>query len=141
MADPFDDIRGMAAALVKQTRQVTPSSLNLTHVDGPCPVSIGKDGSIASNLSQNHLTMTLSRVEAMAYSTGRADYADAVGRTCDLLYGHYLNVENLISRREGIVIILEHLLSALEHDIEIAQWNLRLTTSTTPFHGRLIALR
>ena len=127
--------------LVRQYLQLIPLNLNLPRLDGLTELSFGKDQFIASNRSQNCLSMALSRVEEMTYRTGRADYADAVGRTYELMYDHYLIAEDLTLRRKGIVFILEHLISALEHDIKIAQENLRLATSTAPLHGRLIALR
>ena len=141
MADPFDDVRGIAATLLRQILQSKQLSLNLPQVDGIPLVLFGKKGYTASNMTQKYLSLALSKVKIMTCRTGRADWADAVGRTYDLMYEHCTNFEHLMSGSECAVIILEHLLSALEHDIKIAQGNLRLATSTASMHGNIIALR
>ena len=127
--DPFDDVRHMAATILK----ILPPQQHSIHMTNGT--------SQKSETFHIDLSDILSRAETMMQHTGRADYADGVGRLYDLLFGRCSINIAATTWLEGRHAILEHLLSNLEHDIRVARDSLRLAVSAAPLHGRLISLR
>ena len=81
----------------------------------------------------------LDRAEVLMRLTGRAIYADGVGRLYDLLYERYAARSVVQSHTRHSIV--EHLLTNLEIDVQVAINNLPLAVSKAPIHGWLIALR
>ena len=122
--DPFADVRANAATMLKDF----PHDM-LDHVFVSSHSSIVREGSV------------LDRAERMMQRSGRADYADGVGRLYDMLYGSCIfrrsrSTDNLEPSR-----VITHLLGTLESDISMAKQNLAVAVASAPIHGRLIALR
>ena len=139
--DPFDDVRSIAATVLK----CIPTSI-LSTVKGSTaeenhqtPLVESINGTLPAD--ERYFSLALRRAENMMYRTSRADYADGVGRLYDLTYGCCIIDEGANVDIDGRTSILENLLLALENDIRIAKKNLRVAVSTAPLHGRLIALR
>ena len=135
IVDPFDDVRNDAAALFHAfTRPMligfnsTPSGKRLEayqrHGDG-----------------EQQICLALQRAEALMRQTGRADYADGVGRLYDVLYGSHGLVMTPADCHEERTAILEKLVNNLEIDIKLAQSDLQQAIVSAPLHGHLIALR
>ena len=122
VVDAYDDVRNSASALLK----IFPVSV------------LGRTTSASSGL-RAHIQLALSKAEAFMRLTGRASYADGVGRLYDLDYDRYTpnNDEQTHTRYS----IMELLLTRLESDIQMAVSDLSLAVSKAPIHGHLIALR
>ncbi|MCJ1478167.1 hypothetical protein MMC13_006843 [Lambiella insularis] len=136
--DPFDDVRSLAATLLN----MLPNSM----LAAPTEPLLTKAETITSSNINQHLgdpvlSFFLKRAEYLMRRTGRADYADGLGRLYDLSYSRC--GEN-VSTRDAATIrasILEHLLGSLEDDVRIAQHDLQAAVSSAPVHGRFITLR
>lgn len=140
--DPFDDVRGMAAGILKDFPSLGVSSPNNPMRKGYDLVSSETDQRAHITMDHQVLSLALTRAERLMSRTGRADFADGVGRLYDLTYRCCLfnnNDTNVVNSKRSEV--RKALISGLEKDIMIAQENLRMAISTAPLHGRLIALR
>lgn len=123
LLDPFEDVRGLAAAILK----MAPSD---TYVLGSKVDVAAKHNSNASAID---LEQFLSRAEDASKRTGRADLADGVARIHELRYNVADNVEKCS--------MLERLVSDLERSVLIAEGNLATAVLDAPIHGRFASLR
>ena len=143
--DPFDDVRGMAAGILKGSPSFGPSNAsnpNDVMTEGLEMISDKKDESFHTCVNQQDLLLTLTRAEYLMYHSGRADYADGVGRLYGLKYECCsLDDEDPKVGSSKRSEVIEALVLQLEEDIMIAQKNMRMAVSAAPLHGRLIALR
>jgi hypothetical protein len=123
--DSFDDVRAGAAVLLK---------------DFPRAMLFGNHNAAQEVVdSRNYI---LCRAEKLMQLSGRADYADGVGRLYDIFHG-------CVQAKDGSIttssytrdIYIVQLLSLLEKDISVATKTLHSAVATAPIHGRLIALR
>lgn len=135
VVDPFDDVRSAAAALL----QAVPKKTLVDFSSTPSDKHLGAHQRHGDG--EWEMSLALERAEALMRQTGRADYADGVGRLHDVLYGsHGLAVAPADSHRERAT-ILEELVKHLENDIQLAQHDLQQAILSAPLHGHLIALR
>lgn len=83
----------------------------------------------------------LRRAQGIMCLTGRADHADGVGKLYYMLHHSSKNLTKASEWSQNGWSIVEHLLSGLEDDINIAKGDIRLAVKTAPLHGKLLALR
>ena len=140
--NPFDDVRNISSAILKDMVVSFSSNVRDSIAVGDNRASL--DHGQCDTLRANEwppFSLALSRAENMMYQSGRADYADGVGRLYDMIYGCHIEHNWFDSGVYSGFKLLESLLLALENDIRISKENLRLAVSTAPLHGHLIALR
>ena len=138
--DPFDDVRYGASILLELALPppLQPSAPKNDRI--PVAITSRTDGK-NFDLHREDLIDTLYRAEILMRNTGRADHADGVGRLYSLLYGNFLNESESDDWHNSPKSILEHILGHLEHDIRIANNNVRKAVGEYPLHGYLIAIR
>ena len=139
--DPFDDVRHTSTTILKILLAKMLSVTSGLRDNGPCGSESYGNGFALSGAFNIHLEHVLLRAEAMMQHTGRADYADGVGRLYEILFESCSSLIDPIFWYKGRRTILERLLSDLEEEINVAKENLLLAVSTAPLHGHLIALR
>ena len=76
----------------------------------------------------------IARAEEASKRTGRADYADAVARSHELLYG-------LLDSTEARIGLVEDVVDSLERKVAIAERDLARAVLIAPIHGHFAALR
>lgn len=130
--DPFDDVRSAAAALLQAFPAILLVPFGSTHPEAGLSAYEGRQH------GQSDVIIALQRAEAMMRQTGRAAYADGVGRLCDLLYGCHTLPTASDQERDTI---LETLVANLGSDIHVAQNDLHQAVLSAPLYGHLIALR
>ncbi|KZF21661.1 hypothetical protein L228DRAFT_283801 [Xylona heveae TC161] len=129
LVDPFEDVRDAAAKLLK----LTP----LLSLDRPAssstPESLNFD-----------LWTHLQRNENIFQRTGRADHADGIARTNEVIF----EVSRLSSPQGSTaskfspeVEQVERILAKLEESIAVAKTNVLNAVSESPVHGQLASLR
>ncbi|MCJ1400930.1 hypothetical protein MMC11_004141 [Xylographa trunciseda] len=136
--DAFDDVRSMAASLLHEHYSMVLAKQAASTTARP-DASSRTD----SDPFWNHSTLdlVLQRSEGLSRRSGRADYADGVGRLYHLKYllcGHDEKLYNGHYKRH---LLLEKLISDLEIDIQIAHDNIQTAIMSAPLHGHLIAFR
>lgn len=89
----------------------------------------------------NFISDALRRAQGIMCLTGRADHADGVGKLYYMLHHSSKNLIKASEWSQNGWSIVEHLLSGLEVDINIAKGDIRLAVKTAPLHGKLLALR
>ncbi|KAI9723327.1 MAG: hypothetical protein M1812_001210 [Candelaria pacifica] len=123
LLDPFDDVRNLAATLLK----VIPATCNylLKYTD-----------------------LFLGRAQSMYQQTGRADHADGVARGFEIMYSLQIAADVGSSfgtdGREmaiGGLTIVEKLIVGLEVKLVTASKNLALAVSVAPVHGEFASVR
>ncbi|KAL3417418.1 hypothetical protein PVAG01_11418 [Phlyctema vagabunda] len=75
----------------------------------------------------------IARAEGLSKRTGRADYADGVARSYELLYG-------LMDTDESRIGLVDDLVAQLEKKVSIAEKDLARAVLVAPVHGQLAAL-
>ena len=136
--DPFDDVRAMAASLLHNHYLVFVTKPTTSGIAGP-----GVSSCLYSDSAWEYSTfqLVLQRSAALSRRTGRADYADGVGRLYHLRYLVCGKSEKLDDGRCERHSLFEGLISDLEMDIQMAHDNLQTAVASAPLHGHLIALR
>lgn len=149
--DPFEDVRNLAAEVLKWAPahslagDLQDDASGLSELGNAVP-SHGLNHLLRNVAQPNQsqaeppflasmglLTKFISRAEAMAQRTGRADFADGVARSYDLLHQLLPNVQSRMA-------LLSTLLKELERRIDIAQDDLSNAVSVAPVHDLLAAL-
>ncbi|KAI9782363.1 MAG: hypothetical protein M1839_005236 [Geoglossum umbratile] len=158
LADPFDDVRSGTAGILKLAAL---DSVSLLHVGAdigfsPKESQIGsrQKADIAQDAARNttHLDVFdfLSRLEHTVHLSGRADHADGVARTYEIIFDmscrSQLAVRQLGSlvesqHRSPQLSIVSHLISVLEESLVVARKDLALAVSGNPVHGHLAGIR
>lgn len=113
LMDPFEDVRSGATAILKLA---SPKDFN--------------HGSSSNDL----LRSFSSRAEHCSKMTGRADYADGVARSYDILYSFQ-------DCAKGRLEVLKMLVDEIESKIVIAESNLGQAVLEAPVHGQFAGLR
>ncbi|KAL1305789.1 hypothetical protein AAFC00_003953 [Neodothiora populina] len=124
LLDPFDDVRQGAAELLS----IAPDMPN--------------DSSLAGLHDSDRLANILGKAEHTMRFTGRADHADGVAHLYNTIYNRCLNTGTV--REEWWISrcgVLEKLVSALEHTLEVAAHDMNKAVSEQPLHGIFISLR
>jgi hypothetical protein len=135
--DPFDDVRGVAAKLLESY-----SSLVLMQSVTNCSNSTDIIDTAQERFSnESCVVKALHKAEVLMQQTGRADYADGVGRLYNLLYSSLLTSTKSQDLSNGRCGLLNIVLEKLENDVQIAQNSLQLAITSAPLHGHLTILR
>jgi len=120
LMDPFEDVRSIAAVVLKLA---TPSVFEL--------------GSHLGHIRHRSLGLLMDFIERakdVSKRTGRADYADGVARSYELLF-------SLLSSAETRIGLFEDLVDDLELKVEIAEQDLTKAVLNAPIHGSFAALK
>jgi len=120
--DPFEDVRSSATALLKIA-----------------PPNVFADQYLGQSGQFNHRPLDLlmdfiSRAKDISKRTGRADYADGLARSYELLY-------SLLRSSEARIELLEELVDDLGLKIQVAEHDLAQAVSEAPIHGNFAALK
>ncbi|QSZ28922.1 hypothetical protein DSL72_003429 [Monilinia vaccinii-corymbosi] len=109
--DPFEDVRSEATAILKLA---SPHNFKSSKCLGPTDFNV--------------LMEFIGRAEDFAKRTGRADYADGVARSYQILYG-------LLDPNKGRLNLVESLIAGLERKVTIAQKDLGQAVLIAPIHS------
>ena len=131
--DPFDDVRGTATGLLKL--------LLLADSKKASGLNSDPEYHMHHNTGRRNVQMALERATNLLRRTGRADYADGVGRIWEILYQCPFIAFSPVDPSNRRRIILNNLLSDLENYIEVARNNLPQAVSNAPLPGSMISLR
>jgi hypothetical protein len=160
LMDPFQDVRSSATSILKlaspdnftvgKLSEISPADAHALEPNISAKIIMAADqisfGSIlsgsheaeSSHLRKNKtLTMLrdfIKRAEEFSKRTGRADYADGVARSYELLYG-------LLSSASERTQLLTQLVEDLETKVSIAEQNLAKAVLDEPVHGTFAALK
>ncbi|KAF4628970.1 hypothetical protein G7Y89_g9185 [Cudoniella acicularis] len=145
LMDPFEDVRISATDILTLAlpaqfdgdviADLPPKSGSFDKEDVKNPKSNGNfDPDIArTSHPLGLLTAFLERAKHASKQTGRADYADGVARSYQLLY----SLQPSIKTRIGV---LDGLVTELESMVEIAEKDLSQAVHSAPVHGHFAAL-
>lgn len=160
LLDPFEDVRSSATSILKFA---SPDNFTAGELSEECPadVDIPKPAILAGNEFSAHqidfgsklsvcretgsthvrndrplglLRDFIQRAEEFSKRTGRADYADGLARSYELLY-------SLLSSTTEQTKLLTQLVDALETKVSIAEQDLGRAVFDAPVHGVLAALK
>ena len=137
LSDPFDDVRQSA-------NRIYDSLLSLQkrrELDDKPDLMNDTDEDDLPRKANNKIYSDLTRAENRAGVTGRADHADGLGRLYSLLFTTSSAIANPTGWHESRYLILDHVISTLEREIDIARNDLLFAVSNMPLHSHLIALR
>ena len=149
LLDPFDDVR-QSANTVLSLYLPTNSVPRISKSTGEVDDKVGSVDQEAKNQADNEverpsvnqsILSALNNAEKIAGITGRADHADGFGRLNNLLYETASTLAKPARWHQSCYSIVDHLLSTIEEEIDIAKGDLTNAVSSKPLHGRLIALR
>ncbi|PQE06896.1 HEAT repeat protein [Rutstroemia sp. NJR-2017a BVV2] len=117
LMDPFEDVRSGASMLLRMAHR--------------------RNFESADDISETHdlyiLTEFIDRARDLSKRTGRADYADGVARSYEILY-------RLQGSTEARMVLLRDLISNLESKVEIAKKDLTNAVLIAPIHGDFAAM-
>lgn len=117
LMDPFEDVRSGATAILKLA---SPHNFQSTKCQRPTDFNI--------------LMEFIHRAEDFSKRTGRADYADGVARSYQILYG-------LLDPNNGRLNLVENLIDGLEKKVIIAQKDLGQAVLIAPIHSDFSTIR
>lgn len=147
--DPFDDVRHAAASLIKLgSNKTTEPPRKQTKGPKTAPVLL-KEEIDSTSLVEHAFAAFLHRSEKTMLRSGRADHADGVARSYDLLFERRAEPLSPESSANGVLVdwmksrrgIVEHLISLLDETVAAASTNLSVAVNAYPMHGILAALR
>lgn len=149
LLDPFDDVRQSANTVfdhhlsIGSTSQIsvlrggTDDEADLVDQEAKNQADIQED-----YLKANYaIFFDLNKAENKAGITGRADHADGFGRLNNLLYTTSCALAKPARWHQSPYLIVDHVISKLEKEVDIAKDDLLFAVSNRPLHGHLIALR
>ncbi|RKF59454.1 tRNA -methyltransferase non-catalytic subunit TRM732 [Golovinomyces cichoracearum] len=154
LVDPFEDVRALASSILKMSspahfmkvkdgpsaKRQDPSFISIPEVcdwsSGSQPVNLkcdykNFDRDVGAPLSI--LEDFIKYVEVISNKTGRADYADGLARSYELL-------NYLLSSGEDKIRVLTRLVDIMSAKVLIAEENLAIAVHDAPLHGILAAL-
>ena len=146
LLDPFDDVRQSANRVfdlhlsiksTPQTRDGREDSQELRHQETKYEIDNDDDYRKANE----SILFNLIRAEDKAGITGRADHADGLGRMYNLLFTTSGALVKPAGWHQSRFSILDHVISLLEEEVDIASKDLLFAVSHMSLHGHLIALR
>ena len=149
LLDPFDDVRQFANTVLSLYLPTSPIP-RISKSTGKVEDKVGSVDQEAKNQADNEvdrpsvsqsILSALNKAEEIAGITGRADHADGFGRLINLLYENASTIAKPARWHQSCHSIVDHLLSTIEEEIDIAKEDLLIAVSSKPLHGRLIALR
>lgn len=149
--DPFDDVRELAACILKGIPRAAWASLSLkkaAKVRSLCPSSAGESGAAddislsAYNPEGNPgLTLACQRTAKKAQTTARADHADGFGRLYALAVGLNTVSDQEHTWAERDQLALGRLMTELNDRIRKTRVDIHTAVKTASLHGLLIAAR
>lgn len=146
LLDPFDDVRHFANRvfdLHHSTCRIPP--IGAERDDKAGSVDQGPKDQLENDDDRgkaNHSILAdLNKAEDRARTTGRADHADGLGRLYNLLFTSSGTLNKSPEWYQTHYLIMDHVISSLEKEIDIARNDLLLAVGNIPLHGHLIALR
>lgn len=119
LMNPFEDVRASATTILKLAPESIFSSPTVSEI---------------SDRHSSLLTRFLSRADVISKRTGRADYADGVARTEDIIFS-LLSTEN--ARLEYVSTIIDE----LEERVIFAKRDIANAVQQAPVHGLFASLR
>jgi hypothetical protein len=152
--DPFEDVRGGATSILKlaspchfvirpeelsedvlSTRSAEKALGNNTKVTADLPVVANVSADCKSiDHSPTLLKVFIEHAEEASKRTGRADYADGVAHSYELLYG-------LLPSADLRIELVSQMVDDLEFKVGIAEGNLGQAVVEAPVHGNFAALK
>lgn len=149
LLDPFDDVRQCANTafdLYLSINSIPQINISIGGTDDKANSGYQGSKNQADNgedlRKANHsILLDLNKAEKKAGITGRADHADGLGRLNNLLYTTFGALAKPTRWHRNCYLIVHHVISTLEKDIDIAKDDLLFAVSSRPLHGHLIALR
>ena len=149
LLDPFDDVRQFADTALS-IYLTTSSRPRISQSTGGVETKVGLVDQEAKNQADNEvddlsvnqsILSALNKAETIAGLTGRADHADGFGRLINVLYETAGTLAKPARWQQSCYSIVDHLLSTIEKEVDLAKEDLLIAVSSKPLHGRLIALR
>ena len=146
LLDPFDDVRQAANRVfdlhlsmnsIPQTREERNNGQEFRNQDASYENDDGDDYRKANE----SIFFNLIRAEDRAGVTGRADHADGLGRLYNLLFTTCGALAKPAGWHQSRYLILDHVISILEKEVDIASKDMLFAVSHMSLHGHLIALR
>ena len=146
LVDPFDDVRQAANRVfdlhlsinpIPQTREEGDDGQELRYQEAKYETDNDDDYRKANEST----LFNLIRAEDRAGITGRADHADGLGRLYNLLFTTCGALAKPAGWHQSRYLILDHVISMLEKEVDIASKDLLFAVSHMSLHGHLIALR
>ena len=146
LLDPFDDVRQAANRVFDlylstnsspQTREERDDSQELRNQEAKYET----DNDDEYRKDNESILFNLIRAEDRAGITGRADHADGLGRLYNLLFTTCGALAKPAGWHQSRFLILDHVISMLEKEVDIASKDLLFAVSHMSLHGHLIALR
>ena len=145
LSDPFDDVRQSA----NRVMDLHLSTKSISQIRGGMDIearsfdqeAAHRNGGNAPRKAVNLILFDLNNAEDRVGITGRADHADGLGRLYNLLFSMSYIVDRPNCWHQSRCSVLEHIISALEKEVNIAKDDLLCAVSNIPLHGHLIALR
>jgi hypothetical protein len=145
LMDPFEDVRSGATAILKSA---SPAHFNLSAIEEEIGSNIEHvssgvqaiiEGSIISPSNEVEgslelLTQFIGQAEKASKLTGRADYADGVAHSYEILYCLQYSLQ-------GRLRLLTKLVGELEDKVDTAERDLGYAVLEAPVHGSFAAIR
>ncbi len=149
LLDPFDDVRQSANTVFNH--QLSMESILQISISKRGKIkeadSVDQEAKIQADIEEdyreaNHaILVDLNEAENEAGITGRADHADGYGRLNNLLYTTSCALAKPARWQQSPYLIVDHIISTLQREVNVAKDDLLSAVSSIPLHGRLIALR
>ena len=143
LLDPFEDVRSGATSILKLA---SPSDFELERSPSATTADKASQDSARTGLSptievssqSNRIPLGLlidfiGRAEDLSKQTGRADHADGVARSYELLYGLQTSPQSRLA-------LISQLVDDLERKIQVAEHSLGQAVFEAPVHGNFAAL-
>lgn len=146
LSDPFDDVRQSACRIFDLYLSTNSLPWRGGETDEK-PDLVDRRAKFQTdneddNREANHsVFLDLKKAEDRARMTGRADHADGLGRLYNLLSTTSAALAKPAGWHQSLRLILDHLISTLEKEVNVARNDLLFAVSNMPLHGHLIALR
>lgn len=149
LLDPFDDVRQSASTVFDlhlSINSVPRKSISRGGTDDKAD-SLDQEARNQADNEEGHrkanhpILINLNKAEDRAGITGRADHADGFGRLIHLLYTTSGTLVKPAGWHQSHYLIVDHVISTLEEEVDIAKGDLLFAVSSRPLHGHLIALR
>lgn len=139
--DPFDDVRDTAAAILKGMIS-SGSVVTKTEFDeDKRSIPTEADLRLGMMLHTDLFDQTISNAEVMVNRTGRADYADGLGRLYELKCDYLVKEASSNKAEDKSVSAVLELVESLESRVESMKNSIHVPSSGVPLHGLLVALR
>ncbi|CZS93179.1 uncharacterized protein RAG0_03575 [Rhynchosporium agropyri] len=143
LLDPFEDVRNGATIILKLAPHESFILKSICQAETKSDIASMKDSgsdqisklefSEESVLSVGLLADFITRAEELSKQTGRADHADGVARSYEILFGLQTSTQRRLA-------LIAQLVDNLERKVEIAEHSLGQAVSEAPIHGNFAAL-